>query len=65
MGIINQGNTTAQKKSGLKLTIKDTEFIIRLLNNSNIPGVDIEQAAETLKKVKTVHKQLLDIEREL
>ena len=60
MGII-QGNTG----NVLKLSIKDTEFIIRLLNNSSIPGADIEQAAETLKKIKEVHKKLLDIEETL
>lgn len=46
----------------LKLNIKDTEFIIRLLNNSSIPGTDIEQAAKTLGKIKDTHKRLLEIE---
>ena len=57
MGIIQgKGNNV------LKLNIKDTEFIIRLLNNSSIPGTDIEQAAKTLSKVKKVHSKLLEIE---
>ena len=57
MGII-QGKSD----NVLKFNIKDTEFIIRLLNNSSIPGADVEQAASTLKKVKKVHARLLEIE---
>jgi len=42
-----------------KWTIKDTEFLLRLINSSNIPGTDIEQASEVIKKIKEIHSKLL------
>ena len=43
-------------------TIRDTEFLIRLIGNCNIPGSDIEIAASVVKKIKSVHKKLLNME---
>tara|TARA_R110002012_G_scaffold7562_5_gene35285 strand:- start:25002 stop:25190 length:189 start_codon:yes stop_codon:yes gene_type:complete len=59
MGIVTRGPKEDDK---IKWTIKDTEFIVRLMSNTSIPGSDIEQAAETLTKVKMVHKRLLEKE---
>tara|TARA_R110002110_G_scaffold150932_1_gene343026 strand:- start:72 stop:248 length:177 start_codon:yes stop_codon:yes gene_type:complete len=43
----------------VKWTIKDTEFLLRLINSSNIPGTDVEQASEVIKKIKEIHSKLL------
>ncbi len=45
-----------------KWTIKNTEFIIRLLSNTTISGSDVEQATEIMKKFKMLHGQLLKYE---
>lgn len=42
--------------------IKETEFIIRLLQNTTIPGADIEQANAILTKFKILHDILLKSE---
>ena len=43
-------------------SIRDTEFLLRLINNSNVPGPDIEQAAIVVEKIKAIHSQLLNKE---
>tara|TARA_Y100000310_G_C20504666_1_gene725799 strand:- start:644 stop:889 length:246 start_codon:yes stop_codon:yes gene_type:complete len=43
----------------LKLDIRDTEFLLRLINNSGIGGSDIEQAYNTFVKLKHFHSVLL------
>tara|TARA_Y100000310_G_C20140461_1_gene560023 strand:- start:84 stop:266 length:183 start_codon:yes stop_codon:yes gene_type:complete len=48
----------------IKWTIKDTEFLLRLVNNSSIPGADIEQAADVIKKIKEIHSKLLNSKAE-
>jgi len=45
----------------VKWTIKDTEFLLRLINNSSIPGADLEQAAGVVGKIKSIHAKLLEI----
>ena len=42
--------------------IKETEFVIRLLQNTTIPGADVEQAHRILTKFKTIHDALLKYE---
>ena len=44
----------------LKINIKDTEFIMRLFQNSGISGGEIEQAYSTYSKIKDYHKTLLE-----
>jgi len=48
----------------LKLDIRDTEFLLRVITNSAIGGGDIEQAYNTFVKLKHFHSVLLtkDIE---
>lgn len=45
-----------------KWTIENTEFILRLLSNTTIPGADVEQATAIMKKFKNIHQQLLSYE---
>lgn len=60
MGII----TGKSQDTAVKWTIKDTEFLLRLINNSNIPGADIEQASGVVGKIKSIHTKLLNSKAE-
>lgn len=40
-------------------TIKDTEFLLRLINSSNIQGTDVTQCANTIAKLEKKHQELL------
>lgn len=48
-----------QSKNSVKWTIRDTEFLLRLISTSNISGSDVEQAADAIKKIKEIHSKLL------
>ena len=50
-----------QEITNLKWSIRDTEFLLRLINNSSIPGADLEQAAGVVKKIKAIHSKLLEV----
>ena len=41
-----------------KLTIKDTDFILKLITYSQIDGRELEQAFSTKNKIKALHKAL-------
>lgn len=41
-------------------TIKDTELLLRLINMSSIPGTDIIQCVQTMKKLEKKHKTLIN-----
>ena len=43
----------------LKINLKDTVFILRLIHTSPINGAEIEQAYDTMNKFKEYHKRLL------
>lgn len=47
------------KQPTARWNIKETEFIIRLLNGTTIPGVDVEQAISVKRKFKMLHEALL------
>tara|TARA_R100000231_G_C5325273_1_gene164671 strand:+ start:679 stop:858 length:180 start_codon:yes stop_codon:yes gene_type:complete len=49
-----------QKLNVNGFTIKDTEFLLRLINNSNILGTDVVQCADTMKKLEQKHQELLN-----
>jgi hypothetical protein len=42
-----------------KWSIRDTEFLIRLIMSSKIDGQDLEIAAETVKKIKELHASIV------
>lgn len=56
---VNSGNIS-ENSNNLKLTIKDTEFLLRLLSSSTINGTDVLQCADTLTKLKYLHSQLME-----
>lgn len=41
-----------------KLTIKDTDFILKLITYSSIDGRELEQAFSTKNKIKAIHQAL-------
>ena len=49
-----------QKLNVNGFTIKDTEFLLRLINSSNILGTDVVQCADTMKKLEQKHQELLN-----
>lgn len=63
MGLITKGGVKSPpnaNSSKVEFDIKDTEFLMRLLNNSGIGGSDIEQAYTTLQKIKKLHLGLME-----
>ena len=47
--------------SSEKLTIQDTEFILRKMMECSYDGTEIMPAAKTIEKVTAIHKQLLEV----
>ena len=46
---------------GIEWTIRDTEFILRLIHQSKFDGTDVETAAEVLNKIKGIHNKLINV----
>ena len=49
-----------EKKSLVRFSIKDTDFLLRVLTVAKINGADIYQAVSTSDKLKNLHKQLTE-----
>lgn len=45
---------------GIQFTIKDTEFLIRLIRSSNISGIDIDTVKSVTDKINYIHSILLE-----
>ena len=45
---------------GIQFTIKDTEFLIRLIRNSNVSGLDIDTVKTVTDKINYLHSVLLE-----
>jgi len=54
--ILSKGNSIDPKVS---FSIRDTEFLIRLILANQIDGKDVEIASRVLGKVKKVHEKLI------
>ena len=48
------------KPEGVKLTITDTEYLLRKLMGASIDGREVEQASDVLKKIKDIHQKLME-----
>ena len=48
------------KPEGVKLTITDTEYLLRKLMDASINGREVEQASDVLKKIKDIHQRLME-----
>jgi len=60
-----KGGNTPFKATRVEVDVKDTEFLMRLINSSGISGSDIEQAYTTLQKIKKLHIHFLGIKEEI
>jgi hypothetical protein len=50
--------TSNQSNDGdVRLDVKDTDFLLKLMLDSNFPGRDIEQVYHTMTKVAQLHRQ--------
>lgn len=64
MALIKNGPTSSlieKQEEQNKLTgftIRDTDFLIRLVSSSHILGSDLNQANSTLTKLRTIHERL-------
>ena len=58
--IIEQKEELKSMNPEAEWSIKDTEFLLRLIMSSKIDGGDIEIAASAIKKVKALHYQILE-----
>ncbi len=45
---------------GVAFTIQDTDFLIRMLNEANVRGADATSLTDILKKLKVIHKTLIE-----
>ena len=45
---------------GIEFTIKDTEFLLRMMNQMQIPGPDLDVAQSLQEKIKIVHSVLME-----
>ena len=55
------GGTPIQQGKTLTLTIKDTDFLLKLIKSSSIIGADISQAASTKEKLSMIHSKLVGV----
>lgn len=58
-----QQNITAtpqEKPKDIEWSIRDTEFLLRLLMSSKIDGSDIEVAASVITRIKAMHAKIVD-----
>ena len=53
-------DSVKKEEKGIKLTITDTEYLLRKLMDASIDGREVEQASDVLKKIKDVHQQLME-----
>jgi hypothetical protein len=60
MILISAHLNLSAEELGVKLTIKDTEFLIRTLSSLQVNAQDIEVFRVLLEKIQTIHKVLLE-----
>ena len=49
-----------KEEESLGFSIKDTEFLLRLIATATISGSELSQGADTLGKLKALHKELME-----
>ena len=57
------GSTSSS--NSIAFTIRESEFLLRLIFNSKIDGEQLEIGAGVLSKVKELHNKLMEIEVEV
>ena len=51
--------TGASNNKKTEWSIRDTEFLLRLIMTSKIDGSDLEIAADAVKKIKEIHASIV------
>ena len=49
------------QQKNLTLNIKDTDFLLNLINKSSVDGPNITQAASTQEKLRLIHSKLTGV----
>lgn len=57
MGVIEE--RVKPQKNEIALSVKDTSFIISAINRTQLSGVEIHQAYQTMAKLEAFHEYLL------
>tara|TARA_R100001530_G_C4190222_1_gene121956 strand:+ start:242 stop:475 length:234 start_codon:yes stop_codon:yes gene_type:complete len=52
--------STDENEEDIIFTISDTEYVLRKLVEAKIDGREVEQASDVMKKVKQLHKKLME-----
>ena len=61
-GIVQEPTSNKKMGEAPRLTIKDTDFILKLITYSQIDGRELEQAFSTKNKIKAIHKALAEVD---
>ena len=58
---VQKQKQSQQKKSEeIRLSVKDTDFILKNLMQSTFQGSDVEQAYRVMKKISELHRRNLE-----
>ena len=55
-----ENGSVKEKEEDVIFTISDTEYVLRKLVEAKIDGREVEQASDVMKKVKQLHKKLME-----
>jgi len=55
-----QKQSRKEETDGIRLSVKDTDFILKNLMQSTFQGSDVEQAYRVMKKISELHRRNLE-----
>ena len=55
-----QKQARKEKSEEIRLSVKDTDFILKNLMQSTFQGSDVEQAYRVMKKISELHRRNLE-----
>tara|TARA_R100000750_G_C2303402_1_gene79682 strand:- start:462 stop:662 length:201 start_codon:yes stop_codon:yes gene_type:complete len=55
-----QKQSQKSKSEEIRLSVKDTDFILKNLMQSTFQGSDVEQAYKVMKKISELHRRNLE-----
>mgnify|MGYP003146282576 CR=1 FL=1 len=55
-----QKQVRKEKSEEIRLSVKDTDFILKNLMQSTFQGSDVEQAYRVMKKISELHRRNLE-----
>ena len=55
-----QKESRKEKSEEIRLSVKDTDFILKNLMQSTFQGSDVEQAYRVMKKISELHRRNLE-----